>query len=401
MTKLLRLAAALILLTLCFTVTATAEDILSITLARGERWTIPAGRTGTSDISDKSVVALEDGQLVGLKPGRAEVRISGEQDTLIQVLVLYTAAAQPAEDDDQDSTPAHPTSDYRYYAVSDSDDTEDDAPDAPVADPEDETEPSADASVSDATKSETLPAPETPSTDSSPAAEDAEEKSPKEPEAPVDSAYTNTDISIQSYDQSAVPAAINTVIDFALDEWRTAANKTFSRAGSKNKYSFWQCGKGPKCNIGWCGAFLGYVFDTCGIPMDEPTKSVPHESGTPYSVRAAGVGKINKGFEKMERLSMVPQPGYLVVYGEQKAYGYKHIGLVTDVDDLGGGIYLLKTVEGNMSNRIKRYCYLFDSNEAIKNTKPCPEEYRRSDGEINDYEHIKKWCITTFCQTWF
>ena len=54
-----------------------------------------------------------------------------------------------------------------------------------------------------------------------------------------------------------------------------------------------------------------------------------------------------------------------------------------------------------MSNRIKRYCYLFDSNEPIKNTKPCPDKDRRTDGEINDYEHIKKWNITTFCQTWF
>ena len=135
--------------------------------------------------------------------------------------------------------------------------------------------------------------------------------------------------------------------------------------------------------------------------MDEPTKSVPHESGEPYSVRAAGVGKINKGFDKMDRLTMVPRPGYLVVYGEQKAYGYMHIGLVTDVDDLGNGMYLLKTVEGNMSNRIKRFCYIFDSNEPVKNTKPCPEEYRRDDGEINTYEHIKKWNITTFCQTWF
>ena len=198
-----------------------------------------------------------------------------------------------------------------------------------------------------------------------------------------------------------MPDAINTVIDFALDEWRVADNKTFSRAGSKNKYSFWQCGKGPKCNIGWCGAFLGYVFDTCGIPMDEPTKSVPHEGGEPYSVHAAGVGKINKGFEKMKRLSSLPQPGYLVVYGEQKGYGYKHIGLVTDVDDLGGGVYLLKTVEGNMSNRIKRFCYLYDTNEALKNTKPCPAEYRSADAGINDYEHIKKWRITTFCQTWY
>ena len=388
----LRLTAALILLALCFTAAAFAEDILDVTLSRGEHWTIPAERAGKCVISDETVVASSDGQLVGLKPGRAEVRLSGSQDTLLKVLVLYTEAAQPADEDalTADGTAAKAT-DYRYYTVSDGDEEDEDAPGAEDPSPE------GDADVPDATDAE-----EQPTAEDAPIGNAAEESpdTAAAGEPQPEAAYTETDVTIQSYDRAAVPEAINTVIDFALEEWRTAENKTFSRAGSKNKYSFWQCGKGPKCNIGWCGAFLGYVFDTCGIPMDEPTKSVPHESGEPYSVRAAGVGKINKGFEKMERLSMVPRPGYLVIYGEQKAYGYKHIGLVTDVDDLGNGVYLLKTVEGNMSNRIKRYCYLFDSNEPIKNTKPCPEEYRRDDGAINDYEHIKKWCITTFCQTW-
>ena len=386
----LRRLTAAVLLILCLAPAALAEDAFDVTLARGERWTIPEDRLGGCAISDETVVSLDAGQLVGLRPGRAEVRLSGEQPTLLRVLVLY-AEAEPAVETDGESAPPAAQTDYRYYAVSDTDDEDEPAEQAQDIEPAstDSAEP---ADVPEDEEAEAADEPQT-----------EPEALPEEPaaDAGADAAAASDDLTVQAYDRSAVPDAINTVIDFALNEWREAGNKTFSRAGSKNKYSFWQCGKGAKCNIGWCGAFLGYVFDTCGIPMDEPTKSVPHESGEPYSVHAAGVGKINKGFEKMNRLSTLPRPGYLVVYGEQKGYGYKHIGLVTDVDDLGNGVYLLKTVEGNMSNRIKRYCYLYDTNEALKNTRPCPDEYRKNDGEINDYEHIKKWRVTTFCQTWF
>ncbi len=401
MLKTPRRIAALVLIMICIFSLTSAEDTIDITIAHNERWTVPSDRLGDCSISDESVLALEDGQLVGLKPGRAEARFSGKQPTTYRVLVLFAEAAQA-----EDASPAEQhTSDFRLYTFSDGDE-EDDSSAAPITEPSEDTD--EDETASD------LPDPEDETLVDEDASADQPESETEEPSADAsDDAETvrgqlldteadfSDDITVQSYDRSEVPEAINTVIDFAISEWRTAENKTFSRLGSKNKYSFWQCGKGPKCNIGWCGAFLGYVFDTCGISMDEPNQSVPHESGEPYSVRAAGVGKINKGFDKMGRLTMVPRPGYLVVYGEQKAYGYKHIGLVTDVDDLGGGIYLLKTVEGNMSNRIKRFCYLFDSNESIKNTRPCPEEYRLTDGEINDYEHIKKWNITTFCQTWF
>ena len=395
LTNCLRRAAAWLLVwALLAAVPALAEDTMDLTLMRGEHWTVPAERQGDCGISDESVVTFENGELIGLRPGRAEVRFAGSLPTVYRVLVLYAQAEQT-----QDAAPAAAGTgaDYRYYAVSDTDDEGEE-----TADEGPEDEPEEDGMTEDVPADSESPAEDEPQTEGSP-----EPDSPLEPvspaeqeEAAADEGSEAQDITIQQYDRSAVPDEIDTVIDFALNEWKVADNKTFSRKGSQNKYSYWQCGKGAKCDIGWCGAFLGYVFDTCGIPMDEPNKSVPHEGGVPYSVRAAGVGKINKGFDRMGRLSMVPRPGYLVVYGEQKAYGYKHIGLVTDVDDLGGGVYLLKTVEGNMSNRIKRYCYLFDSNEPIKNTKPCPEEYRRTDGEINEYEHIKKWNITTFCQTW-
>lgn len=40
-----------------------------------------------------------------------------------------------------------------------------------------------------------------------------------------------------------------------------------------------------------------------------------------------------------------------------------HIGSVTDVEELGDGLYAVTTVEGNMSNSVKSYCYVYDSNK--------------------------------------
>ena len=196
------------------------------------------------------------------------------------------------------------------------------------------------------------------------------------------------------------PALIRATIDLALNEWSENVGKTFSRLGSKNKYSRWQCGTGSGCNIGWCGAFVGYCLDTAGVPMDVYNKSVPHDGGVPYAVRAAGVGKIYTGYQKMERLSDIPKPGYLVIYGKKDGYAYLHIGMVTAVTDNGDGTYLIQTVEGNVSNRIKRYCYLYDKNGGKKNFLECPSDAQTDPDTFQYTPHDKNWMITTFCQTW-
>ena len=60
----------------------------------------------------------------------------------------------------------------------------------------------------------------------------------------------------------------------------------------------------------------------------------------------------------------VPKPGYLVIYADMSnAYRTVHIGSVTDVQDLGDGLYAVTTVEGNMSNSVKSYSYVYDSNK--------------------------------------
>ncbi len=197
----------------------------------------------------------------------------------------------------------------------------------------------------------------------------------------------------------AIPALIRAAVDLALDEWREYHGKTFT---DRNKYTEWYCGRGPGCHFGWCGGFVSYCLDTAGVPMDDYTESVPHEGGVPYAVYAAGVGKLLTGYTKMERIGSIPCPGYLVIYGQRNRYNTIHVGMVTEARELEDGTWLVKTVEGNVSSRIKRYCYVYDPlNTNEHNYQDCPENLRTDDG-IDQYTiHQKDWFIYTFCQTWY
>ena len=358
------------LLALSLAQAAFAAEI-EITLTAGERFLIPEGRRGVCTADDSTIVSVSSDTITALRPGRTVVRISGAVQTEYAVLVLF------AENEDEPSPAGEPAETEEAEEA--------ESPALPADGSAQTGEPEAVIQLPGASAAE----------ETGSAEPDIQSASAQEPEGDGPA--------FQHYDRAQVPDLINGAIDLAFTQWEEDAvqgTKKFSRLGKYNKYSYWQCGSGSGCDIGWCGAFLGYVYDSAGVPMDAPADSVPHEGGVPYSVRAAGVGKIYTGFSNMDRLSMVPRPGYFVVYGQQKGYAYKHIGLVVDADDLGGGRYLIKTVEGNMSSTIRRYCYLFDSNETVKNLQPCPDEYVRDDAGINAYHHVSNWNITSFCQTW-
>ena len=200
--------------------------------------------------------------------------------------------------------------------------------------------------------------------------------------------------------EDAVPSLIRSAIDLALNEWETSKGVVFAK---QNKYTAWWCGTGPKCWFGWCGGFASYCLDTAGVPMDDYGDSVPHPDGSPYAVHAAGVGKLLKGFMNMERTGSIPRPGYLAIYQKRGyASGFVHVGIVTDVEDLGDGTYIVQTVEGNVSSQIKRYCYVYDSRDTTgHNYSDLPESLRTDTDTFRYTVHQKDWYINCFCQTWF
>lgn len=199
-------------------------------------------------------------------------------------------------------------------------------------------------------------------------------------------------------DADATPALIQGAVDLALGEWRDYLGKTFTQ---RNKYTAWYCGTGEGCYFGWCGGFVSYCLDTAGVPMDEYGVSVPHPDGSPYAVFAAGVGKLYTGYDKMERITNIPRVGYLVIYGQRDYTSLIHIGMITEVKDMGDGVYELSTVEGNVSSRIKRYRYLYDSkNDNERNMSTLPEQDRLDD--VYQYElHQDNWYVASICATWF
>lgn len=201
--------------------------------------------------------------------------------------------------------------------------------------------------------------------------------------------------------QNPVPDVIQKVIDIAVAEWTEVGGQALSKEKKGNKYVKWW----GYDNIGWCGAFAGYCLDTAGVPLekeDSIRKLKPLENGDPHGIRAAGVPKIDTGYTNLGRTTKIPRPGYLVIYGSVKdTYGYKHVGIVTDVQDYGEGLYKVTTVEGNMGSTVKSYCYLYDArNVEHENLAALPAE-EQTEANVNYTPHQNTWYVTEFCATWY
>ena len=206
-----------------------------------------------------------------------------------------------------------------------------------------------------------------------------------------------------------VPAVIRDAIEIALSQWEEVGEKRLDKTKRGNKYIKWWGYE----NIGWCGAFVGYCLDTAGVPLepsDNWRKVKPLEGGVPYSLREAGVPKLRTGFTNMERITNIPRPGYLIIFGAKGYYEDVHVGMITDAVDKGNGIYQIFTVEGNIGGgTVKRFSFLYDANaEDVKtNMSYLPEEEWVVEGvhyegprqtKANGKKH--NWYVTAICQTW-
>jgi len=173
------------------------------------------------------------------------------------------------------------------------------------------------------------------------------------------------------------PEIIRHMLDIAYTEWEALAGK---RLKDVNKFTEWR-GKG--IGFGWCGGFITWCMLEAGVSMEElePIKAEAkkHDGWYPaagvYHVKEASVGKLLRGYQLMNRSTNIPQPGYLLVYG--CSYNKTiHVGLVYEVEELGGGKYRITTLEGNMSNRVRMYVHDYDMYAADKqkNLSEIPED---------------------------
>lgn len=183
-----------------------------------------------------------------------------------------------------------------------------------------------------------------------------------------------------------------------------------ARLPKYNKYAKWYYGK--RKEVGWCSVFTIYCANAAGA---EPVKEQDLQPDDPPRVlflREGQVGNQYDGFQKTGRFVGVPRPGYLAIYADlSNAYLTTHIGSVTAVEDRGNGVYAVTTVEGNMSNSVKSYTYLYDSradnsqldkdtrNQLRENMSELPEE-ERTDPLVQYTLHTDHWAVFGFCQTW-
>lgn len=146
-----------------------------------------------------------------------------------------------------------------------------------------------------------------------------------------------------------IPASIQGVLELAHAELMEVNGEDLKK---KNKYTKWR----NSYEWGWCGGFVTWCMLENGIPMFDENKAPKEEVPGLIHMKAAGVGKIFTGYERMNRLSFIPQKGFIAVFGNANSKyvnagstPYYHVGLVYDVELLPDGVYRITTIEGNVT----------------------------------------------------
>ncbi len=183
-----------------------------------------------------------------------------------------------------------------------------------------------------------------------------------------------------------------------------------ARLPKYNKYAKWYYGK--KKEVGWCSVFTIWCANASGNnPIDEQDAASADPKGV-VLFREGQVGNQYDGFSKLDRFVGVPRPGYLVIYADlSNGYRTTHIGIVVDAADQGNGLYRVTTVEGNMSNTVKSYCYLYDSNadnhtvgvekgKKLQSNMSALPAAEQTDPLLQYELHTDHWAVFGFGATW-
>ena len=219
-----------------------------------------------------------------------------------------------------------------------------------------------------------------------------------------------------------VPEGIQTVLDLARQELEDTNGKELKK---KNKYTKWR----NQSEWGWCGGFVTWCMLEAGIPQMEKNKALKLKEEQPglFHIKEAGQGKLVDGYAHLNRVSHLPQKGFIVIYGNGDGSGKfggltrnYHVGLVYDVRRLDNGCYRLTTIEGNVglnftdaegtkhkaSHTVRMYIRDYDPNveNLKKNLSLVPEEERKEpESVLLSYDYTygnKKMYISTFLMPW-
>ena len=226
---------------------------------------------------------------------------------------------------------------------------------------------------------------------------------------------TPAPLEIQTEVIQEVPEQIQQVLDQAYEELIAGDGLELKK---RNKYTDWN---GSHTGYGWCGGFITWCMLQHDVPMQKKNDIKAGEVPGVVHVKEAGVGKLVTGYQKMYRTTMIPQKGFIAVYGNQMSkYGISglyHVGLVYDVEKLSDTRYRITTIEGNVSSpgyedghkkaphTIRMFVRDYDmSAEKKNNITLVPEEERtRQESSIFSYQYTynnKTLYINMFLMPW-
>ena len=204
-----------------------------------------------------------------------------------------------------------------------------------------------------------------------------------------------------------IPAQIQQMLDCAYEQLIETDGRNLK---TKNKFTNWR----NDYTYEWCGGFVTWCMLEAGIPMAEKNSIQEGEVEGLVHVKEAGVGKLYDGYAKMNRITRIPQKGFIAVYGNEGSGGstpYYHVGLVYDVEKLSNSKYRITSIEGNVKGHTVRMDVrdydlnlASDKKQKVKDMTLVPEEERdREETNIFSYGYAyskKHMYITVFLRPW-
>ena len=178
----------------------------------------------------------------------------------------------------------------------------------------------------------------------------------------------------------------------------------FEKLPKANEYTYWYYH--DKRELGWCSVFQIWCAYHSGVRLIHYNLKEQLPEDAVFTAMEGRVGNVYKAFDKQGRWlsgteGAVPRPGYVVIYGVRGSTPYTHIAIVESVTPLGGSLYELTTVEGNINSTIKRMNYRYDARPAqpYYNMSVVPEaEITRQNCQYTLQKN--NWYITGFGATW-
>lgn len=223
-------------------------------------------------------------------------------------------------------------------------------------------------------------------------------------EVPPDSLPTPAEGALEAYDLLFPEEMPLEARNFVLTARAEFEKHPFEKLPKANEYTQWYYHDNRE--IGWCSVFQLYCAYHSGVRLVRLKQDVSLLPGEVFSAMEGRVGNVYLAFDAQGRwldgtAGAVPKPGYLVIYGVRGSTPYTHIAIVESVVPVGGSVYELTTIEGNLNSSIRRINYRYDAAPQRKyyNMSVVPEaEITRENCQYTLQKDT--WYVTGFCATW-